>query len=443
MTTSPDGYYRPMLVLRVPGDKSISHRALLLAALGEGPSEVRGLLDSADIEATARALRALGVPMPPLDATLVVVPGVGRRGLTAPVAPIDCANSGTTARLIAGLVAGAGLEATLVGDESLSRRPMRRVAEPLRAMGATVELPSHEGLPMTVRAAGLRGLTWHSPVASAQVKSAVLLAGLVAQVPVEVHEPMPTRDHTERLLEARGVDLVRDGAVVALRPNGRLDAGRIDVPGDPSSAAFLLGAVACGASGALRIEGVAVNPTRMGAVAVLRRMGLSVRLEGTRLAGREPVADLVAEFVAAPLVGGTDGHGGAPPALVGVTIGADEVPSLIDELPLLACVAARAAGETRVTGAGELRVKESDRIRLVVENLRAVGADATELPDGFVIRGSDRPLAGTVRTAGDHRIAMAFGVLGAVPGNAIVVDDPSCVAVSWPSFWDALDACHR
>jgi hypothetical protein len=170
---------------------------------------------------------------------------------------------------------------------------------------------------------------------------------------------------------------------------------------------------------------------------------LSVRLEGTRLAGREPVADLVAEFVAAPLVGGTDGHGGAPPALVGVTIGADEVPSLIDELPLLACVAARAAGETRVTGAGELRVKESDRIRLGVENLRAVGADATELPDGFVIRGSDRPLAGTVRTAGDHRIAMAFGVLGAVPGNAIVVDDPSCVAVSWPSFWDALDACHR
>ena len=333
-----------MLVLRVPGDKSISHRALLLAALGEGPSEVRGLLDSADIEATARALRALGVPMPPLDATLVVVPGVGRRGLTAPVAPIDCANSGTTARLVAGLVAGAGLEATLVGDESLSRRPMRRVAEPLRAMGATVELPSHEGLPMTVRAAGLRGLTWHSPVSSAQVKSAVLLAGLVAQVPVEVHEPMPTRDHTERLLEARGVDLVRDGAVVALRPNGRLDAGRIDVPGDPSSAAFLLGAVACGASGALRIEGVAVNPTRMGAVAVLRRMGLSVRLEGTRLAGREPVADLVAEFVAAPLVGGTDGHGGAPPALVGVTIGADEVPSLIDELPLLACVAARAAG---------------------------------------------------------------------------------------------------
>ena len=433
--TAPGGYNRRMHVLRVPGDKSISHRALLIAALGEGPSELRGVLVSADVEATARALRALGVNVPPLDSAVMVVPGVGLRGLQMPEAPIDCANSGTTARLIAGLVAGAGLEATLVGDESLSRRPMRRVAEPLRAMGVTVELPPHEGLPMTIRAGTVRGLTWHGAVASAQVKSAVLLAGLVGQVPVEVHEPLPTRDHTERLLEAHGVDLIRDGAMVALRPNGAVGAGPIDVPGDPSSAAFLLGAVACGASDGVRVRGVAVNPTRMGAVTVLRRMGLPVRLEGMRVVGGEPVADLVA--------GRADETEPAAPALVGVTINPTEVPALIDELPLLACVAARAVGETRVTGAGELRVKESDRIRLVVENLRSLGVEAEELPDGFVIRGVDRPLSGWVRTAGDHRIAMAFGVLGAVPGNAIVIDDPSCVAVSWPSFWDALDACRR
>lgn len=418
-----------MSVCRVPGDKSISHRALLLAALGDGPSEIRGLLVSADVEATARALRALGVAVPSLDAGGITITGGGLRGLRSSAAPLDCANSGTTARLVAGLVAGAGLEATLVGDESLSRRPMRRVAEPLRAMGATVELPAHDGLPMTVRSTGLHGLTWHSPVPSAQVKSAVLLAGLVAQVPVEVYEPLPTRDHTERMLEARGVDLVRDGTMVALRPTGRLDAGPIEVPGDPSSAAFLLGAVACGACGPLRVAHVGVNPTRIGAVAALRRMGLPVRFDAMRMLAGEPVADLVVDP--------------PPTRLTGITIAAEEVPSLIDELPLLACVAACAAGETIVHGAGELRVKESDRIRLVVENLRAIGAEAEELPDGFVVRGGDRPRHGSVRTAGDHRIAMAFGVLGAVPGNAIVVDDPSCVAVSWPSFWDALDAARR
>lgn len=418
-----------MSVCRVPGDKSISHRALLLAALGDGPSEIRGLLVSADVEATARALRALGVAVPSLDAGGITITGGGLRGLRSSAAPLDCANSGTTARLVAGLVAGAGLEATLVGDESLSRRPMRRVAEPLRAMGATVELPAHDGLPMTVRSTGLHGLTWHSPVPSAQVKSAVLLAGLVAQVPVEVYEPLPTRDHTERMLEARGVDLVRDGTMVALRPTGRLDAGPIEVPGDPSSAAFLLGAVACGACGPLRVAHVGVNPTRIGAVAALRRMGLPVRFDAIRMLAGEPVADLVVDP--------------PPTRLTGITIAAEEVPSLIDELPLLACVAACAAGETIVRGAGELRVKESDRIRLVVENLRAIGVEAEELPDGFVVRGDDRLRHGSVRTAGDHRIAMAFGVLGAVAGNAIVVDDPSCVAVSWPSFWDALDAARR
>ncbi|HRQ78633.1 MAG TPA: 3-phosphoshikimate 1-carboxyvinyltransferase [Gemmatimonadaceae bacterium] len=411
--------------VRVPGDKSISHRALMLAALGRGNSRVRGILRSADVEATACVLRSLGANIPSLDGDELIIEGVGLRGLRNPDVPLDCGNSGTTARLMAGVVAGAALDAEFVGDASLSRRPMGRVAAPLRAMGAEVLLPEHGGLPMRVRSAGVQGITWRPAVASAQVKSAVLLAGLVGNVPVEVQEPVPSRDHTERMLQARGVDLRVDGDTVALLPNARLDAADVDVPGDPSSAAFIAGLAALGAlRSEVRIENVGVNPWRMGAFRALRAMGAPVRYEDEAMQGGEPVATLAC----------TRGE------LKGITIAPEDVPSLIDELPLLAIVAARASGETRVTGAAELRVKESDRIAAVVNGLRAVGADAEELPDGFVVRGSDRPLKGRVITHGDHRIAMAFGVLGAVPGNAITVDDPSCCAVSWPSFWDDL---HR
>ncbi len=411
-----------MTSLRVPGDKSISHRALMLAALGRGTSRVRGVLRSADVRATAGVLRACGVTIPDLDAAELVIEGVGLRGLRAPVASLDCGNSGTTARLMAGVVAGAGLTACFEGDASLSGRPMRRVAAPLEAMGARVELPAHGGLPMTVHGASLHGLTWRADVASAQVKSAILLAGLVANVPVEVHEPAATRDHTERMLRARGVDVRTEGLDVLLQPRARLDAGDMDVPGDPSSAAFLAGLAALGVSGELRLENVGINPGRTGAFQVLKRMGASLRFEAVSDEGGEPVATVVVRGE----------------ALRGTVITPDEVPSLIDELPLLGCIAARAEGETRVTGAGELRVKESDRIKAVVDNLRAVGADAEELPDGFVVRGSDRPYVGRVRTHADHRIAMAFGVLGATPGSTIAIDDPSCVAVSYPTFWDDL-----
>jgi 3-phosphoshikimate 1-carboxyvinyltransferase len=411
-----------MTSLRVPGDKSVSHRALMLAALGRGTSRVRGVLRSADVRSTAGVLRALGVTIPDLDAAELVIEGVGLRGLRAPVVELDCGNSGTTTRLMAGVVAGAGLTARFVGDASLSGRPMRRVAAPLEAMGARVDLPAHGGLPMTLHGATLHGLTWRAELASAQVKSAILLAGLVANVPVEVHEPAATRDHTERLLRARGVDVRTEGLDVLLQPRARLDAGDMDVPGDPSSAAFFAGLSALGLSGELVLENVGINPGRTGAFQVLRRMGAALRFESVSDQGGEPVATVVVR--------------GA--ALRGTVIPPDEVPSLIDELPLLACIAARAEGETRVTGAGELRVKESDRIKAVVDNLRAVGADAEELPDGFVVRGSDRPYAGRVRTHADHRIAMAFGVLGATSGSAITVDDPSCVAVSYPTFWDDL-----
>lgn len=414
-----------MAALRVPGDKSISHRALMLAALGRGTSRVRGILESADVHSTAGVLRAMGVAIPALSGD-IIIDGVGLRGLQAPTRALDCGNSGTTTRLVAGIVAGAGLTARFEGDASLSSRPMRRVAAPLEAMGARVRLPEHGGLPMTIEGSALHGVTWHSEVASAQVKSAILLAGLVANVPVEVHEPAATRDHSERMLRARGVEVRTDGLVVSLLPAARLDAGEIDVPGDPSSAAFFAGLAALGASEAIHIEHVGINPARVGAFRVLVRMGAALRYEDVRDAGGEPVASIVVE------------QGGVARPLRGVTIMPEEIPSLIDELPLLACVAARAEGETRVTGAAELRVKESDRIRAVVGNLRTLGVDAEELPDGFIVRGSDRPLAGRVVTHGDHRIAMAFGVLGAVAGNAITLDDPSCVAVSYPTFWDDL-----
>lgn len=417
-----------MAALRVPGDKSISHRALMLAALGKGPSRVRGLLRSADVHSTADVLRALGVAIPSLDAEELLIEGVGLRGLAQPAKDLDCGNSGTTARLMAGVMAGSPLWATFTGDESLSRRPMRRVAAPLTAMGAQVSLDPEGGLPMTIRGAKLKGLTWHSGVASAQVKSAILLAGLVADVPVEIHESAATRDHTERMLRARGVDVRNEDLMVSLLPSARLDAGDVDVPGDPSSAAFVAGLAALGGTHeAVRIETVGVNPARAGAFRALVRMGAALKYEDVAEQGGEPVASIVC------------GAG----TLRGITIAPGDVPSLIDELPLLACVAARVEGETRVTGAAELRVKESDRIKAIVDNLRAIGADAEELADGFVVRGSDRPLRGRIVTHGDHRIAMAFGVLGALAGNQIAVDDPSCVAVSWPSFWDALAGLAR
>jgi len=395
----------------------------MLGALGAGDSQVRGVLESLDVQSTANVLRALGVPVPTLARTMTIR-GVGLQGLRASPMALDCGNSGTTARLMTGVVSGASLDGRFIGDESLSRRPMGRVARPLSAMGArfTFEAAA-DRLPMTVHGGGLQGITWRMEVASAQVKSAILLAGLVGDVPVEVHESSVTRDHTERMLVARGVDVRVEGGAVSLIPGARLDAVDQVVPADPSSAAFFAALAAIADQGELALEDVCVNPSRAGAFRILSRMGARLRYEDRRVEGGEELARLVAE----------------PGELRGVIVEAADVPSLVDELPILACVAACADGETRVTGAGELRVKESDRIRAIVENLRAVGAEAEELPDGFVVLGRGRrPFAGAVTTQGDHRIAMAFGVLGAVPGNQITVDDRACAAVSFPSFWEEL-----
>ncbi len=419
--------------IRVPGDKSISHRSLLFGALARGGSRVRGILAGADPAATAEILRSLGVPVPalPSGGEELRIPGVGLRGLRTPSRVLDCMNSGTTARLLLGILAGQPLEATLTGDESLRKRPMARVVDPLVAMGAQVKVvggtASGLRLPLEIRGGPLRPLQHRSPVASAQVKSAILLAGLVGGVRVEITEPRRSRDHTERLLVSAGVPLEEgpgeDGGwrVVMAEPPGSIPPFDLDVPGDPSSAAFFI-ALALLVDRELVIRGVGVNPTRTGILPVLERMGARVEVMAAGEAGGEPVADLVV-------------RGGS---LRATDIGGEEIPALIDEIPVLAILAARAEGTTRITGAEELRVKESDRIRALVENLKAVGVEVEELPDGLEITGTDAPLSGKVRTHHDHRIAMAFGVLGAPQGNSLQVEGASIVDVSFPGFWELL-----
>lgn len=410
--------------VRPPGDKSISHRALILGALARGKSRISHCLDSADVRSTAACLRALGADVPALSDDFCVT-GKASRFLTSPRDAMECGNSGTTARLLAGVIAGAGLAATFVGDSSLSRRPMRRVAEPLRAMGARVSLAPHGGLPMSVLAGPLHPIEWESKVASAQVKSAILLAALLSGVRASIREPHLSRDHTERMLVARGVGLHRDMAANAVE----LEAGQVlrpvdvIVPGDPSSAAFFVALAVMASAGELRMIDVCLNETRMGFFDALRRMGADLEISGVREEGGERVGDIVAK----------------PSALAGITISASEVPSLIDELPLFACVAARATGASEVRGATELRVKESDRIATLVSNLRLMGAEASELPDGFRVVGSSKSLSGRATTNADHRIAMSFAILGALPANRIEVDDRECVAVSYPGFWRDLE----
>lgn len=407
--------------IRVPGDKSISHRALIFAALAEGPSRIRDILPSADVHSTATVLGALGVPVPPLS-TDITIAGRGPRALTAPTGDLECGNSGTTTRLLAGVAAALPFTSRFVGDASLSRRPMRRIAKPLREMGASVDVAPADGLPMTISGGHLHGITWRSETASAQVKSAILLAGLVAGVEVTVHEPARSRDHTERILAALGATVDVLGATVRLAPHERLAPLRMRIPADPSSAAFLAALAVLASQGELTLPDVCLNPTRTGFYAALARMGANLTLDEGEPQGGEPVGTVVAR----------------PSSLSAIALVRDDVPSMIDELPLIACLASRAVGTTTIRGAEELRVKESDRIATVVANLRAVGVNADELPDGMCIEGSEGPLRGRVHTHGDHRIAMAFGVLRALPNSEIEIDDTACVSVSYPGFWDDI-----
>ena len=408
--------------LRVPGDKSVSHRALMFGALADGTSRVRGVLQSADIESTAGALRALGWPIPEL-APQMTVEGHALSRPPTPVTRLDLGNSGTSTRLLMGIVAGYPVQSTFTGDASLSRRPMRRVAVPLTEMGARIEFEGDkDGLPLTVHGGNLRALDWKLDTASAQVKSALLMAGITGRVAVVIREPAPTRDHTERMLRAQGAAIDVGGGIIVLDPPERLEPLDITVPGDPSSAAFFACLAALADVGTITIRDVGLNPGRCGFIAVLRRMGARVDIVSRNDAGAEPLGDIVVR----------------PVHLSATRIDGDEVPSLIDELPALACVAARAHGETVISGAAELRVKESDRIGAVVSNLRAIGVDVEETPDGMRIRGTREPLRGMIQTHKDHRLAMAFGVLGASAQAEIEVDHPECVNVSYPDFWQDL-----
>lgn len=417
----------PHGTVHVPGDKSISHRALMLAALADGVSTIQHLLDSADVRSTAGVLRAMGTRID-VTASSATVIGRGLRGLSQPMSDLDCGNSGTTTRLVAGIVAGHALSARFVGDASLSARPMKRVAEPLTLMGAHVSFERSDGLPMTVDGNALRSIGYTTRSASAQVKSAVLLAALVARVPVAVTEPTRSRDHTERMLLAQGVDLTVDGTTVTMGVARRLAPLQLLVPGDPSSAAFFIALAAMVEGSAIDLPGVCLNATRTGFFAAVQRMG-AVLVQADR------------SEVGAEVTGTVRATGSG--TLMGITVGADEIPSMIDELPLLGCLAARASGTTLLEGAGELRHKETDRIATLVKNLCAIGVEAEELPDGFRITGSQAPLRGRVDPQGDHRIAMAFGVLGALPGNDIVVAEPDCVGVSYPDFWRDLTRVTR
>jgi 3-phosphoshikimate 1-carboxyvinyltransferase len=397
----------------------------MLSALADGRSTIRGILDSADVRSTAAVLRALGADIPPLSGEFAV-DGRGARSFRAPSVDLDCGNSGTTTRLVAGIAAACPVTSRFVGDASLSRRPMQRVARPLGAMGARFEFERGDGLPMRIAGGSLVPIEWATEAASAQIKSAILLAGIAASVEVEVHEPSRSRDHTERMLAAQGARVTVRGSSVKISPppSGHLEPLCIAVPSDPSSAAFLAALAALASEGAVELPDVCLNPTRTGFFRALELMGARLETSGARREGGDDVGTITVHAS----------------QLAGVDLPVEDVPSMIDELPLLACVAARAEGTTRVRGAAELRVKESDRIATVVSNLLAIGMEAEEAPDGFTVVGSDRPLAGRVRTLGDHRIAMAFGVLGAIPGNAIEIDDPSCVSVSYPAFWNDLRA---
>jgi 3-phosphoshikimate 1-carboxyvinyltransferase len=408
--------------VRVPGDKSITHRALLLGALAKGTCHVGGALTSFDARSSARVLRALGAEISPLRAgDVVTVRGGGR--LRRPARVLDCGNSGTTTRLLLGLIAGHRFAATLTGDASLRRRPMRRVTVPLTEMGARFEEHRGDGLPLTVRGGALRPLRYAMPVSSAQIKSSLLLAGLAGEVEVALREPNGrSRDHTERMLRHLGLDLQEREGWIVFRPGGRFEPFDIQVPGDPSSAAFLVGAAVLAESGTLRVAGVGVNPTRTGFLEVLARMGARVGIEDRVDHFGEPVADLVVD----------------PASLQATEVKAGEIPGLIDEIPLLAVLASRAVGTTVFRQVGELRVKESDRLGLIATNLRAVGADAEVSGDDLVVSGGDAPPRGSVRTAADHRLAMAFAVLGTVPGARVRIDDMACAAVSYPGFPEAL-----
>jgi 3-phosphoshikimate 1-carboxyvinyltransferase len=410
--------------VRVPGDKSVSHRAVMLGAIAEGTTRIRGFLEGEDTRATARVFAQLGVRIEAPNAGERVVHGVGLHGLRGSHAPLDCGNAGTGMRLLTGLLAAQPFDSTLIGDESLSKRPMRRVTEPLAAMGALIDSEPGGLPPLRIRGgANLRGVETTTAVASAQVKSALLLAGLYADGETSVREPHPTRDYTERMLAAFGWPIEFAPGVARLRGGHRLTAIDVDVPADFSSAAFFIVAATLIPGSELRIEAVGMNSRRTGLLEALRLMGADIREENRHEQGGEPVADLIVRH--APL------HG--------IEVPAEFVPDMIDEFPILFVAAACATGRTVVRGAAELRVKESDRIATMATGLRALGIEVQETPDGAVIEGG-RLRGGSVESHGDHRIAMSFAVAAQLADGDVRINDIANVATSFPGFVELAKA---
>jgi len=425
--------------VKVPGDKSISHRALLLGSIAEGKTRIQNFLPAADCLATLACVRALGIEVGRLSETELIVQGRGLRGLREPEDVLDCAGSGTTMRLLAGILAGQPFYSVLTGNEQLRRRPMGRIVEPLRRMGATVSGRDDGRLPpLTIMGGNLHGIKYRLPVASAQVKSAILLAGLYADGPTVIHEPGPARDHTERMLAAMAEGqtsnfklqsskrkaLEVDGATITLRGGTRLSSLDIVVPGDVSSAAYFIAAACLVPGSRVAIESIGVNPTRTGFLDALREMGADILVGNQHEVSGEPVAEVVVR------AGG----------LRGVEVRGDQVPRMIDEFPILAVAATQAEGQTVVRDAAELRVKETDRIANMAVELRKLGAHIEERPDGFVVEGPTRLMGTRVNSHGDHRLAMSLAIAGLIAEGETTIEGAECIADSFPGFEATLRA---
>lgn len=410
-------------VAYVPGDKSISHRLAMIGAVADGTTVIRNFAESVDCQTTLECLRDLGVSIQRAG-SIVTVEGRGLKGLKEPLHELNGGNSGTTVRLMSGLLAGYPFEVTFIGDESLSRRPMKRIVEPLRRFGATITAREDNYLPLTIRGGSLFPISFTMPIASAQVKSAVLLAGLHARGITRVREPLSTRNHTEIALAEFGARIKATEDGIEIDGGRPLRARKFTVPGDLSSAAFLVAGALTVPDSKLQLPGVGLNPTRSGFLTLLQEMGAKISIAPSNAGEGEPVGDVLVESS----------------ELAGIEIGGAWIPNVIDEIPMLAVLGTRTQNGIRIRDAAELRSKESDRIRAVAANLRTLGAQVEEFPDGLWVPGNQTLRGGEIDSFGDHRIAMAFAIAGLFSEGSIVIRDPACVGISFPSFFELLDS---
>ena len=409
-------------VVSVPGDKAISHRLALMGAVAEGTTVIRNFAESADCASTLECLSRLGATIR-RDGAAVTIEGSGLFGLQKPSQELDAGNSGSTVRFMSGLVAGFPFESTFIGDASLSRRPMKRVIDPLRRFGATLQAREDNYLPMKVKGGALNAIDFTMPIASAQVKSAVLFAGLHARGTTKVHEPVPSRDHTEIALAEFGARLRRSANTIEIDGGHALRGKEFSVPGDMSSAAFFIAAALAVPNSHLRLTHVGLNPTRAGLISLLEELQAKITIDRLSVAGGEPVGDVIVESS----------------EILGMEIGGSWIPNLIDEIPVLAVLGTRTQKGIRIRDAAELRAKESDRIHAVALNLRGLGAEVEEYPDGLFVPGRQKLHGGQVDSFGDHRIAMAFAVAGLFAEGPVTIKNPACIAISFPSFFDVLN----